>query len=54
MLFVFYSLRGMCNLPVESLTRGGALWFENLTVPDPYYLLPLISTATLFVMFKVY
>ena len=25
---------------------GGALWFSDLTVPDPYYGLPLICCLT--------
>ena len=40
----FIGLRGMANCPVESLTTGGILWFENLTLTDPYYLLPLIGS----------
>ncbi|XP_015110662.2 mitochondrial inner membrane protein OXA1L isoform X2 [Diachasma alloeum] len=43
----FFALRGMANLPVESMKYGGLWWFENLTAPDPYYLLPLITAGTL-------
>lgn len=43
----------MADLPVESLKTGGLWWFENLTVPDPYYLLPLITSATLFITIEV-
>jgi YidC/Oxa1 family membrane protein insertase len=25
-----------------SLTQGGALWFTDLTAPDPYYGLPIL------------
>ena len=42
----------MANCPVESMTTGGMLWFENLTVADPFYLLPLMTSATLFVQVK--
>jgi YidC/Oxa1 family membrane protein insertase len=49
----FISIRSMCKLPVESFHTGGILWFQDLTLTDPYYILPLISTATLFVMIKV-
>ena len=42
----FIGLRGMANCPVESLTTGGILWFENLTLTDPYYLLPLTTCLT--------
>lgn len=44
---MFMGLRGMCNVPVESLREGGILWFVDLTVPDQYYLLPIITSLTL-------
>lgn len=44
----FFALRGMANLPMESLKTGGLLWFVDLTVPDPFYVLPLLTSATLF------
>ncbi|XP_063539953.1 mitochondrial inner membrane protein OXA1L-like [Cydia strobilella] len=43
----FMGLRGMANCPVESMTYGGLAWFMDLTVPDQYFLLPLITSATL-------
>lgn len=43
----FMGLRGMANCPVESMTYGGLGWFMDLTVPDQYFLLPLITSATL-------
>lgn len=43
----FIAIRRMVNAPVESLEMGGLLWFVDLTVPDPYYLLPLITCTTL-------
>lgn len=27
------------------MTVGGALWFTDLTVADPYYLLPITASA---------
>ncbi|CAH8564087.1 unnamed protein product [Dicrocoelium dendriticum] len=48
---VFTGIRGMASLPVESMRTGGLYWFTDLTIPDPYYLLPLISmTTTLIVL----
>lgn len=44
----FLALRRMVNAPVESLETGGMLWFMDLTVPDPYYLLPILTCTTLF------
>ncbi|CAG7785148.1 unnamed protein product [Allacma fusca] len=43
----FFGLRKMANLPVESMKTGGMLWFTDLTVCDPYYILPLITSTTL-------
>ena len=49
----FFALRGMANLPVESLKTGGTLWFENLAVADPFYLLPLLTSTSLFINIKI-
>ncbi|CAG4943660.1 unnamed protein product [Parnassius apollo] len=43
----FVGLRGMANCPVESMMNGGLWWFTDLTVPDQFFLLPLITSATL-------
>lgn len=43
----FFALREMVT-KVESLKEGGLWWFTDLTVTDPYYLLPLASTLTLY------
>lgn len=44
---VFMALRQMVNANVESLETGGVLWFENLTLADPYYALPIFTSLTL-------
>ena len=44
---VFLGLRKMVEIPVDSLKEGGLWWFKDLTVPDPYYILPLVTMATL-------
>jgi YidC/Oxa1 family membrane protein insertase len=31
----------------ESFHEGGILWFQNLSAPDPFYLLPVISALTM-------
>jgi len=38
----FFGLRKMANLPVESMKEGGLFWFTDLTLADPYYILPLL------------
>ncbi|XP_037358923.1 mitochondrial inner membrane protein OXA1L isoform X1 [Talpa occidentalis] len=43
----FIALREMANLPVPSLQTGGLLWFQDLTLSDPTYILPLVVTATM-------
>lgn len=43
----FMGLRGMANCPVESMSYGGLWWFTDLTVPDQFFLLPLITSATM-------
>ena len=43
----FRLMRGMANLPVPGLDTGGFLWVKDLTVSDPYLLLPVV-TALLF------
>lgn len=43
----------MANLPVESMKAGGFAWFVDLTVPDQFYLLPIITSATLALTIEV-
>ncbi|GIY23271.1 mitochondrial inner membrane protein OXA1L [Caerostris darwini] len=45
----FLGLRGMAKAPVESMQWGGIGWTMDLTVPDPYYILPVMSCATLYI-----
>lgn len=54
-LFVsfFMGLRRMANTPVESLKEGGLWWFTDLTIADPTYLLPLITSATLYLTIEI-
>jgi len=50
---MFFGLRGMANLPVESMKVGGMGWFTDLTVADPIMLLPLLTCASLYANIKV-
>ncbi|KAF6351998.1 OXA1L mitochondrial inner membrane protein [Rhinolophus ferrumequinum] len=43
----FIALREMASLPVPSLQTGGLWWFQDLTLSDPLYVLPLVVTATM-------
>jgi len=38
----------MANTPVESLKEGGFLWVTDLTMPDPYYIMPIITCITMY------
>lgn len=49
----FMGLRSMANTPVESLREGGLWWFTDLTLADPYFLLPAITSATLYLTIEI-
>ena len=49
----FIALRQMARVPIESMKTGGFLWFTDLTVSDPYFLLPLISVSTMLLVMEV-
>ena len=49
---MFFALRGMANCPVESMKVGGLGWFLDLTASDPLYLLPLLTSSTMFLNIK--
>jgi YidC/Oxa1 family membrane protein insertase len=51
-LSMFMGLRGMANLPLESMMHGGLFWFEDLTIADPFYALPVMTSITMFLQFK--
>jgi YidC/Oxa1 family membrane protein insertase len=46
-IFTFLGIKRMCNLPVESMTTGGILWFHDLTVADPTFILPTLSLLSI-------
>lgn len=43
----------MAYLPVPSLQTGGMLWFTDLTAADPFYILPIAVTGTMFFILEV-
>lgn len=49
----FMGLRQMANVPVDSLRDGGLFWFLDLTVPDQYFALPIITSVTLWATIEV-
>ena len=42
---MFFALKGLAGAEIESLTTEGFGWVKDLTAPDPYWALPLTSTA---------
>ncbi|KFZ13286.1 hypothetical protein V502_06702 [Pseudogymnoascus sp. VKM F-4520 (FW-2644)] len=48
----FVLLRAMGKLPVPGLETGGVLWFQNLTIADPYFLLPLAAAGVLHMVLR--
>lgn len=49
----FIGLRQMATAPVESLRDGGIFWFTDLTVPDQFFLLPIITSFTMLATIEV-
>lgn len=49
----FRLMRGMASLPVPGLDEGGFLWLKDLTVADPLYLLPVVTSVMMYFTFKV-
>lgn len=49
----FMGLRQMANAPVESMKDGGLFWFTDLTVCDPYYILPVVTSCTMLLTIEI-
>lgn len=43
----------MANLPVESMKEGGLFWFTDLTLADPYFILPILTSVTMWITLEV-
>ncbi|MCJ1313182.1 Mitochondrial inner membrane protein oxa1 [Agyrium rufum] len=48
----FRLLRNMADLPVPGFEAGGFLWLEDLTLSDPYLILPAATASAFYVAFK--
>ncbi|KAF2826841.1 mitochondrial export translocase Oxa1 [Ophiobolus disseminans] len=48
----FRCLRAMGELPVPGMVHDGLFWFTDLTVRDPYFILPATTTAIFYLIFK--
>jgi YidC/Oxa1 family membrane protein insertase len=49
----FRCLRAMGELPVPGMRHDGYLWFKDLTVADPYYLIPAAIVTVFYAISKV-
>lgn len=52
--FCFFKvMRGMAYLPVPSLMNENLGWISDVTMCDPYYILPLMTSSFMYFSFKV-
>ncbi len=49
----FVLLRAAAKIPVPGFETGGALWFTNLAIPDPFFILPIATAGVLLLVLKV-
>lgn len=52
-LTFFLTLRRMANYPVESLKEGGFSWVVDLSIPDPFLVLPVVTALSLWVTLEL-
>ena len=45
--------RAAANLPVPGFKDGGFLWLTDLTVPDPYLILPLVMAGSIHMLIRI-
>ncbi|CRK43912.1 hypothetical protein BN1723_005897 [Verticillium longisporum] len=49
---LFIVLNNMAKIPVPSLENGGLLWFNDLSVSDPFFILPVAAPIAMVAMLK--
>lgn len=50
---LFFALKRLANVGWPDFKTGGLAWFTDLTVADPYYILPVISSLATLTTFEV-
>ncbi len=50
---MFRLMRGMAAVPVPGLETGGLWWAKDLTMSDPFYLMPAVTSYVMYRVFKV-
>ncbi|KAJ3360805.1 Mitochondrial inner membrane protein oxa1l [Kappamyces sp. JEL0680] len=43
----FLAVKKMAEIPLPGLSTGGALWFTDLTLTDPYFILPVAASGAM-------
>ncbi|KAI9221826.1 60Kd inner membrane protein-domain-containing protein [Blastocladiella britannica] len=51
---ILHAVKDMADAGVPGFKDGGFLWFSDLTVADPYYVLPVLFTAQLMAAVPVF
>jgi YidC/Oxa1 family membrane protein insertase len=51
-IVIFMSLKDMGN-KFPGFSSGGALWFTDLSVPDPYFILPVLNAVSFLTMVEI-
>jgi YidC/Oxa1 family membrane protein insertase len=49
----FLAVRNLAQLPVPGFSTGGIGWFTDLTMADPFYILPICSSLGMLLGFEV-
>ncbi|KAJ5134463.1 hypothetical protein N7526_005828 [Penicillium atrosanguineum] len=49
---IFRATRGMTSLPLPGLLDESFFWIKDLTLCDPYYFLPMMTSAAMYLTFK--
>ena len=50
---IFRFLRNAYDIPMPGMIDGGVLWFQDLTVPDPLLILPLVMGSLTYATLRV-
>ena len=50
---MFFGLQKFGDYYPKEFSEGGLLWFENLCLPDPYYILPVLNAASFLAMIEI-
>ncbi|KAJ2775284.1 hypothetical protein IWQ56_000131 [Coemansia nantahalensis] len=52
-ILMFLALRDMVTIPITYMSSSSFLWITNLTLSDPYYILPAISALSAIAMVEL-